>query len=168
MKDAGETFFDSDSIKTSLPGVEYWLNMRPALKKQAEVNVGLYLFLKTDDTKINARYSISIGSAFKKELTYNFGNSYLGWGWDKICSRDDLFNPDKKFIVDGKMMIKLEGTLKALDLKRKTTSEVSTLGQLLSEHEERKFIIAVAKQQVKVIFIYYFIFLLNSIYMLFL
>ena len=162
MKDAGETSLKSDFIKTQIPEVEYRLKLCPAIKKETEVNVGLFLILKTAGRRIHADYTISIGSAYKNELSTTFENSAAGHGRNKICSRDDLFNPDKKFIVDGKMSIKLRGTLALCCAKRKATSEICTLADLLCERKDKDFVIAVGEEEIKVTFVF-FIYLRTSL-----
>ena len=137
------TSVSSKRYKTSIPGVEYRLVIYPnGHNERNRGQVWIFLFTNLRVNKIMVDWTISIKSAsYKKseKLCYS-----------KICNLPDLFNPDKKFIVDGKMTIKLKGTLKAVDLKRKSTSEICTLGEMLSERKDMDFVITVGSEVVKV------------------
>lgn len=121
---------------------------------EAEVNVGLFLHVNIDGTKINANYTLSIGSSFNRKFEYTFDKLNSSWGRAKICSRDDFFDPDNEFLVDGKVKIELEGIFKAVDLKRKATTEVCTLGEMLFEREDKDYIIAVDDEEIMVTFVF--------------
>ena len=152
LRHAAETSRGQESkyFKTLIPDVEYYLQINPnGDTRRGEV--WTFLYFENSTKKIQANWTVSIKSAsWEKHLHYIYDfQSTNGYG-TKVCSLEDLFNPDKNFFVDGKMKIKLECNLKVLDLKRKATSEVSTLAELLSEREDKDFVIAVGEDEVKV------------------
>ena len=134
----------SPVFKTSIPGVSYHFELNP----KQETSVCLFLCIQTNGLSICADYTYSIGS-FKKSVQWRDGSGFT------MCSRSDFFNPQKNYIVAGKMILKLEGTLKAVSLKRKATTEVYTLGELLSEREDKDFVVAVGEDEIKVSYLYY-------------
>ena len=144
------TSVESKRYKTSIPGVKYYLDIHPnGNKEEHGGQAWLFLQVTFNGMKIKADWTISIKSAsYKQSKTKKYENS-KGYG-SKICSRDELFRPDKKFMIDGKMTIELKGTLKAVDLKRKSTAEICTLGQMLSERRDMDFVITVGSEVVKV------------------
>ena len=147
---------ESKYFKTVIPGVVYFLEICPnGFNDETRGEVWVFLFLEENNKRIQATWSISNASACFKDHTdwiYELGG-LDGYG-SKICTCSDLFDPEKKFIEHGKLTLKLDGTLKTLDvIKQNPTVEISSLSELLFIREDKDFVIAVGEDEVKVILI---------------
>ena len=143
------TFVSSKRSKTSIPGVEYYLVIHPnGHNEEHRGSAWLFLHVEENGKEVTADWTITTAE-YKRSFEKTF-RSFDKLHKHKVCYRDGLFDPQKKFFADGMMMIKLEGTLETVNLKRKATTEVSTLGELLSERTDMDFVIAVGNQEVKV------------------
>uniref|UniRef100_A0AC35F6S5 BTB domain-containing protein n=1 Tax=Panagrolaimus sp. PS1159 TaxID=55785 RepID=A0AC35F6S5_9BILA len=69
-----------------------------------------------------------------------------GWG-GQLCKMDELFEPEKKFFVDGYMVVELEGTLKPEGGIKRKAGKLASLCQLLWEREDDKDVTIVAGQK---------------------
>uniref|UniRef100_A0AC35G7R0 BTB domain-containing protein n=1 Tax=Panagrolaimus sp. PS1159 TaxID=55785 RepID=A0AC35G7R0_9BILA len=127
-------------------GVEYYLS----LEKQEENQIYLCLTLRFEMArKIGVAFNLFVKSASYKRYFKGICKESSEYG-HPLCTRDELFDAEKKFFVNGIMEIELEGTLKALGIKRKAP-ESSSLGDVLWESEDDKELtIAVKDQEHKV------------------
>jgi hypothetical protein len=96
----------------SFSGVKYYLSFYPKLiNVENESETCLYLHLSMEkEKKIEAVYDFSIDST-----DYNFDCQYIfeksdGWGCF-LCSTEDLFDPTKRYIVNGVLTVNLNGIL---------------------------------------------------------
>uniref|UniRef100_A0AC35FC17 BTB domain-containing protein n=1 Tax=Panagrolaimus sp. PS1159 TaxID=55785 RepID=A0AC35FC17_9BILA len=128
--------------------VDYYLLLK--IDKVNPNEIDLYLFLEFEMArKIDATFKFSVKSAaYEKNREYIYEKPG-GWGC-KLCTRDELFDPDFGYFVNGIMEIELEGSLKALGIKRKAPESLS-LARMLWENEEQKDLtIAVKGQEIKI------------------
>jgi hypothetical protein len=141
----------SEAIKSStIPGLEYRLEIYPNGDNEERRNQPwIFLVLHFDKTKaINVIFTITINSASYEETTaYTFDDPTESYGF-QICTRDELFDLEKKYFVDGTMNIEVEATFKSYELKPKA-SEI--LSQLLWEDDDGKDVtIECEKQELKI------------------
>uniref|UniRef100_A0A914PRB6 BTB domain-containing protein n=1 Tax=Panagrolaimus davidi TaxID=227884 RepID=A0A914PRB6_9BILA len=102
------SFFDVSNI----PGVQYYIKFFPNDDQEDRIGeTGIYLVLSfTDEMKIEANYTFSIESANYSREFYSVFEKSVGWG-GKCCSAEEFFDSTKKFIVDEKVTIKMDGIL---------------------------------------------------------
>ena len=142
------TDLQSKRFKTSIPGVKYYLALHPnGNNEERRGQVWMIFVVENSNKKLMAEWTISTAS-YERSLECMF-ESNKGIG-HKMFSRNDLFNPEKKFIVDGLMTIELHGTLTAVDWIHSPVIEFRNIGVLLSEREDKDFIVAVGENEVKV------------------
>uniref|UniRef100_A0A914QYI4 BTB domain-containing protein n=1 Tax=Panagrolaimus davidi TaxID=227884 RepID=A0A914QYI4_9BILA len=127
-------------------GVEYYLSLEKDKDDPNEIN--LFLSLEFEMAKkINATFDLSVKSASYEEVLKEIYNKTGGCG-KTLCTRDELFDAEKKFFVNGIMEIELEGTLKTREIKRKAPKSSSDI--LWENDEEKDLTIAVKDQELKI------------------
>uniref|UniRef100_A0AC34FW82 Uncharacterized protein n=1 Tax=Panagrolaimus sp. ES5 TaxID=591445 RepID=A0AC34FW82_9BILA len=140
-----ETF---TAIHTS--DVKYCLRLYPNGEKD-EYRGQTYICLRIElgnEKKVEAEWTFSIKSAnwtYKLNYVYD-GND--GYGI-RCCSVDELFDPNKKFIVDGKFILKVEGIFKIENIESKLVVSKS-LGNLWNIGYEDFTIITAGKKEIQV------------------
>jgi ribosomal protein S8 len=96
----------------SFSGVKYYLAIRPNnINDENESRTQLYLHLSMEkEKKIEAVYDISTDSANFNCNGQNIFKESCGWGFF-ICSTEDLFDPTKRYFVNGVLTVNLNGIL---------------------------------------------------------
>uniref|UniRef100_A0AC34FGU8 MATH domain-containing protein n=1 Tax=Panagrolaimus sp. ES5 TaxID=591445 RepID=A0AC34FGU8_9BILA len=123
----------------------------------------IYFCVYENEKKIDLKFTITIKSAnwsYKKEIvsidpTNPLHNSDAFWPC--ICTTEDLFNPEKKFIADGKFVVKVEGVFKTEKLKSEWIAEDSFKCLWNQGFEDFKIIIKEKEIQVSLFLILWFI-----------
>uniref|UniRef100_A0A914QW19 BTB domain-containing protein n=1 Tax=Panagrolaimus davidi TaxID=227884 RepID=A0A914QW19_9BILA len=108
-KNSGNGLFSKWFDASNIPGVEYRIGIYPT-DPEHEGETWIYFEILSLKNKLNIDtvFNITIKSAnyvLKKHLTSNF---FIG---EKLCTTEELFDPAKRFIVDGEMTIYMDGIL---------------------------------------------------------
>uniref|UniRef100_A0AC34G416 BTB domain-containing protein n=1 Tax=Panagrolaimus sp. ES5 TaxID=591445 RepID=A0AC34G416_9BILA len=103
----------SESVNAfNIPGVQYYISISLNDEEQdrrGEAWIFFYLHF-SDEIKIESDFTITIESAnYHTNCNYVFEKS-IGWG-EMIGTTKELFDPQNRYIVDGKLTFKVEGTL---------------------------------------------------------
>uniref|UniRef100_A0A914P3M6 BTB domain-containing protein n=1 Tax=Panagrolaimus davidi TaxID=227884 RepID=A0A914P3M6_9BILA len=124
--------------------VEYYLSLRIDEENPNEISLCFYLEFEMAK-KIDATFKLSVKTASYEQNQENVYEKSGGWGYT-LCTRDEIFDAEKKFFVTGIMEIEMDATLKTQGIKRKAP-ESSSLGQILWENEEQKDLTIVTDDQ---------------------
>uniref|UniRef100_A0AC34FY33 BTB domain-containing protein n=1 Tax=Panagrolaimus sp. ES5 TaxID=591445 RepID=A0AC34FY33_9BILA len=115
FKDAtNNALFRSETFTpTTFPNVTYCLDLFPnGCQPKYRGLTMIFLRIEFEDgKKFDTEYSFSVETAnWTRKYNYNYSERE-GRG-DSCCTTEELFDPSKKFIVDGKFTIKVEGFIK--------------------------------------------------------
>uniref|UniRef100_A0A914R3B9 Uncharacterized protein n=1 Tax=Panagrolaimus davidi TaxID=227884 RepID=A0A914R3B9_9BILA len=142
------TIIESKYFKApKILGVEYYLS----LKKKKDYPNEIFLFLSLEfemARKVVATFNLSVKSASYDENGEYVYDESDGWG-TTLCTRDEIFDAEKKFFVNGIMEIEMSGTLKAIGIKRKAPESSSLVDVLWENDEDKDLTIAVKDQELK-------------------
>uniref|UniRef100_A0AC34GCQ2 MATH domain-containing protein n=1 Tax=Panagrolaimus sp. ES5 TaxID=591445 RepID=A0AC34GCQ2_9BILA len=95
---------------SNIPDVQYFLVIYPnGSKEDRRGQTWITLYLKcSDNIKIEAEFCIKVASAnFEISSKHIFDKSFGRGG--KCCTTAELFDPEKGFIVDGKLTTEMDG-----------------------------------------------------------
>uniref|UniRef100_A0A914RA52 Uncharacterized protein n=1 Tax=Panagrolaimus davidi TaxID=227884 RepID=A0A914RA52_9BILA len=143
----------SDKISVStFSHVSYYLSIYPNKIRESENEAKTWLYLVVemgDETKIKAVFDFSIDSASFYRSNQSFWKKLKEY-MTYLCSTENLFNPSKKYFVDGILTINFNGVLMAeetrtsiLKCKNDMTPNVAITD------EDKDFLIIVGDKEIK-------------------
>uniref|UniRef100_A0AC34FU71 BTB domain-containing protein n=1 Tax=Panagrolaimus sp. ES5 TaxID=591445 RepID=A0AC34FU71_9BILA len=113
IKDAPGKFLDSKTfIASNISGIQYYIRIFPNGQDDDDVGKTKIFFhlLFADKIEIQGKFCIKIESANVFNCHTPIYNESKGWG-GTCCKTEELFDPEQRFIIDGEMTIKVEGSL---------------------------------------------------------
>lgn len=150
----------SESVNAfNIPGVQYYISISLNDEEQdrrGEAWIFFYLHF-SDEIKIESDFTITIESAnYHTNCNYVFEKS-IGWG-EMIGTTKELFDPQNRYIVDGKLTFKVEGTLmveKGLPKKAETFGDHcnALCLNLWNQEENKDFTIVAGGKEIAVSFV---------------
>uniref|UniRef100_A0A914QD00 BTB domain-containing protein n=1 Tax=Panagrolaimus davidi TaxID=227884 RepID=A0A914QD00_9BILA len=109
---SGEHLSSASFNVPNIPDVQYYLELFPNVTENGVTDeIWIYLHLQNlDKRKIEADFKIFIETA---NVSFSKDSVFIGYESDgiKCCTMEELFDPEKNFIVDFRMTIKMDGTL---------------------------------------------------------
>jgi hypothetical protein len=145
LREVGEDkWIDSKTVQTTIPGVEYNITAFPN-----DVSFSLYVKTKVPMT---GTFTFSIPSAnFSQTLTYSFEGNVCNPDMDSygehFTTRQLFFDPRNRYFINGKLTLKLRGTLKC-DGENGIKSG-DTIGKLFYEKNDKDFTFEVDGEEIK-------------------
>uniref|UniRef100_A0A914Q6M8 BTB domain-containing protein n=1 Tax=Panagrolaimus davidi TaxID=227884 RepID=A0A914Q6M8_9BILA len=108
----GKAIYSRAFIASNIPSVKYYFAIFPngfSLRNREQTYLSLYLEYH-ENIKAEAKFKISIETANYQCEENHVSEKCLRWG--KMCfTTEELFDSEKRFIVNGEMTIKIEGVL---------------------------------------------------------
>uniref|UniRef100_A0A914PGF2 Uncharacterized protein n=1 Tax=Panagrolaimus davidi TaxID=227884 RepID=A0A914PGF2_9BILA len=159
LKDKISGLFKSRTI-SYVSGIEYHFYIYPngyGEENRGKMQIGLYMKFGDGNSnlskkmKVQAVFTILIESANISKYVEFYYEQTGGLG-QPIIGTKDFYNPEKKFFVDGKLIIKVYGTFKfeTSDAIEKQKWNGAVLGDKLWEKDESKdFTISVENKEIK-------------------
>ena len=154
MKESNNGRFCSKRlIASNISGVQYYLTIYPngdCEDRRGKVWIFLYVSLENESkVKVDSKFCIeSAGWTDKLSEQYLLSK---GRGFSP-CGIADLFDPAKKFIVNGKLIIECDGYLSVEKPRPKdgNTLDAGHIGRKLWMNDDKDFTIHVGNESIKV------------------
>lgn len=140
----------------NIPEIQCYFEIYPnGDDEDSRGQVWIFLYVESGDelkVKIDGKFCVE-SAGYISEENYDY-DEFNGWGF-QICETAELFDPSKKFIVDGEFVFKCEGTL-SVEKEKPVTGNLITFGagyvanMLFWMNEDKNFIIRVGHKCIKV------------------
>uniref|UniRef100_A0A914QZI3 BTB domain-containing protein n=1 Tax=Panagrolaimus davidi TaxID=227884 RepID=A0A914QZI3_9BILA len=110
-KNSGNGFFTAWCCASDSLGVEYCIGIYPT-DPEREEETWIYFRISSWEDKLNTDvvFNMTIKSA-NYVLKKHFVFKEAGFIREKLCTTEELFDPEKRFIFDGEMTINMDGVL---------------------------------------------------------
>uniref|UniRef100_A0A914QQ88 BTB domain-containing protein n=1 Tax=Panagrolaimus davidi TaxID=227884 RepID=A0A914QQ88_9BILA len=158
-KNSGNGLFSEWFDASNIPGVRYRIGIFFFLgdamigPNSLETGKTWFFYFELNKRNIDAVFNMTIKSAnyvLKKHLIPGKKDIIE----EKLCTTEELFDPEKRFIVDGKMTVYMDGIL---SIEKEAENEIllqfddtfdSKLGLALWEQENKDFIISAGGKEI--------------------